>query len=124
MMASIKTIDLFSDKDIEILKEIKEIIKEIKDIDSSFSLSNIINVDEDSILVVSTNQSYSKHNIDFIEEDLKNRIGIRCVLIPEGTNIEKVINIRANHEQEKDYETTNFYDERGNIVKEESTYYK
>lgn len=123
-MASIKTIDLFSDKDIEILKEIKEIIKEIKDIDSSFSLSNIINVDEDSILVVSTNQSYSKHNIDFIEEDLKNRIGIRCVLIPEGTNIEKVINIRANHEQEKDYETTTFYDERGNVIKEESTYYK
>mgnify|MGYP005769893381 CR=1 FL=1 len=123
-MDSIKTRDLFSDKDIERLEKIKQLIEEIKEIDSSFSLSNIINVDEDSILVVSTNQNYCKHHIDFIEEDLKNRIGIRCVLIPEGTKIEKTINIRTNHEQEKDYETTNFYDERGNVIKEESTYYK
>ena len=123
-MDSIKTRDLFSDKDIERLEKIKQLIEEIKETDSSFSLSNIINVDEDSILVVSTNQNYCNHHIDFIEEDLKNRIGIRCVLIPEGTKIEKTINIRTNHEQEKDYETTNFYDERGNVIKEESTYYK
>lgn len=123
-MASIKTRDLFSDKDIERLKKIKEIIEEIKEIDSNFSLSNIINADEDSILIVSTDKNYCKHHIDFIEEDLKNRIGIRCVLMPEGTNIEKAINIRTNHEQEKDYETISFYDERGNIIKEESTYYK
>lgn len=116
--------ELISDRDIERLEKIKQLIEEIKEIDSGFSLSNIINVDEDSILIVSTNKNYCKHHIDFIEEDLKNRIGIRCVLIPEGTKIEKAINIRTNYEQEKDYETTNYYDEKGNIVKDESTYYK
>lgn len=123
-MASIKTRDLFSDKDIERLKKIKEIIKEIKEIDSNFSLSNIINADEDSILIVSTDKNYCKHHIDFIEEDLKNRIGIRCVLIPEGTKIETAIKIGIDYAKGKDYETTTFYDERGNVIKEESTYYK
>lgn len=122
-MAS-NTIELFTDKDVKNLERIKKLIKEIKEIDSNFSVSNIINVKEETILIVTTNKSYSKHNIDFIEEDLQNRIGVRCVLIPEGTKIEKAINIKRNNKQEIDYTTTTFYDEKGNITKDESTYYK
>lgn len=122
-MAS-NTIELFTDKDVKNLERIKKLIKEIKEIDSNFSVSNIINVKEETILIVTTNKSYSKHNIDFIEEDLQNRIGVRCVLIPAGTKIEKAINIKRNNKQEIDYTTTTFYDEKGNITKDESTYYK
>lgn len=113
-----------SDKDIENLEKIKEILKEIKELDSNFSLSNVIDTDKESILIVTTNQSYCKHTIDFIEKDLKNRIGVRCVLIPEGTKIEKAINIGIDYAKGRDYTTTTYYDESGNLLKEETTQYK
>lgn len=119
-MASIKTIDLFSDKDIERLENIKQLIKEIKEIDKNFSLNNVINTDEDSILIVTTNKNYCKHHIDFIEKDLKNRTGLKCVLIPEGTKIDKAINIGMDCGQEKDYTTICEY-QAGVLVKEETT---
>lgn len=113
-----------TDKDIENLEKIKEILKEIKELDSNFSLSNVIDTDKESILIVTTNQSYCKHTIDFIEKDLKNRIGVRCVLIPEGTKIEKAINIGIDYAKGRDYTTTTYYDGSGNLVKEETTQYK
>lgn len=108
----------------QVLSEVKQTLKEIREIDNNFSLSNVIEADKESILIVTTKQDYCKNHIDFIEEDLQNRIGVRCVLIPEETKIEKAINIKKDNKQEKDYETITSYDERGNIIKEESTYYK
>lgn len=119
------SLGLFTDKDVENLNKLKEIIKEIKELDSNFSISNILNINEESILIITTKQNYCKHNINFIEEDLQRRIGVRCVLTSKGTKVEKAINIKKrDNKQEKDYETITFYDERGNIIKEESTYYK
>lgn len=117
-MAS-NTIELFTDKDIERLEKIKELVKEIKEIDNNFSTSNILDINEETILIVTTNKSYSKHNIDFIEEDLRRRIGVRCVLIPEGTKIEKAINIKRNNKQEIDYETKTFDNEYETSIKGE-----
>lgn len=122
---------LISDKDIknlerikQELKEVKEILQEIKKIDNNFSLSNVINTDKDSILIVTTNQNYCKHHINFIEKDLKNRIGFKCVLIPEGTKIDKAINIGIDCGQEKDYTAETYYDADGNIITEKTTQYK
>lgn len=122
-MAS-NTIELFTDKDIERLEKIKELVKEIKEIDNNFSTSNILDINEETILIVTTNKSYSKHNIDFIEEDLRRRIGVRCVLIPEGTKIEKAISIGIDYAKGRDYTTTTYYNEEGNPIKEETTQYK
>lgn len=120
-----------SDKDIErlektkyLLREIKQILQEIKEIDSNFSLSNVIDTDKESILIVTTNQSYCKHTIDFIEKDLKNRIGVRCVLIPEGTKIEKAINIGIDYAKGRDYTTITYYNYEGKPIKEETIQYK
>lgn len=118
------SLGLITDKDIENLEKIKEILKEIKELDSNFSLSNVIDTDKESILIVTTNQSYCKHNIDFIEEDLKNRIGVRCVLIPEGIKIEKAINIGIDYAKGKDYTITTYYNEEGNPIREETVQYK
>lgn len=90
-----------SDKNIENLERVKQLLKEIKEIDNNFSLSNVINVDKDGILIVTTNQNYCKYNIDFIEKDLKNRTGLKCVLIPEGIKIDKAINIGIDCGEEK-----------------------
>ena len=81
-----------SDKDIERLEKAKQLLQEIKEIDKNFSLSNIINVKEDSVLIVTIDAMYCKKDIEFIEKDLKDRIGIRCVLINKGTEINKAIN--------------------------------
>lgn len=114
---------LINDKDIERLEKIKQLLKEIKEIDSNFSLSNVIDIDKESVLIVTTNQSYCKHNIDFIEEDLKKRIGVKCVLIPRGTKIEKAINIGKDYAKGRDYVTETFYCD-GNIIQEKTTQFK
>ena len=120
------SLGLITDKDVENLERIKKLIKEIKEIDSNFSLSNVIDIDKEreSVLIVTTNTNYCKHNIDFIEEDLTNRIGVRCVLIPEGTKIEKAISIGIDYAKGRDYTTTTYYNEEGNPIKEETTQYK
>lgn len=116
--------ELFTDKDVENLNKLKEIIKEIKEIDSNFSISNILETNKESILIITTEQNYISDHINFIEEYLQRRIGVRCVLLPKGTKIDKAINIKKDNNQEKDYETIISYNDKGNVVKEESTYYK
>lgn len=106
------------DRDIERLEKVKKLLQDIKEIDSNFKLSNIINVNEDSVLIVTTDVKYCKNNIEFIEKDLKNRIGIKCVLMPVGTEINKAINYGI------DYTTVTYYNTEGNPIKEETTQYK
>ena len=116
--------ELINDKDIEKLEKVKQLLQDIKEIDKNFSLSNIINVKEDSVLIVTTDAMYCKRNIEFIEKDLKNRIGIKCVLIPKGTEINKVINFGVDYAKETDYTTTVYYNEKGNPIREETIQYK
>lgn len=119
------TVDInIKDRDIERLEKVKKLLQDIKEIDSSFKLSNIINVNEDSVLILTTDVMYCKKNIDFIEEDLKNRIGIKCVLMPVGTEINKAINYEIDYAKGKDYTTVTYYNEEGNLIKEETTQYK
>lgn len=115
--------ELINDKDIEKLEKVKQLLQDIKEIDKNFSLSNIINVKEDSVLIVTTDVMYCKKNIEFIENDLKNRIGIKCVLIPKGTEINKAINFGVDYAEEKDYTTTSYYCD-GELIREETTQYK
>lgn len=119
------TVDInIKDRDIERLEKVKQLLQDIKEIDSSFKLSNIINVNEDSVLIVTTDAMYCKKNIEFIEKDLKNKIGIKCVLIPVGTEINKAINYGIDYAKGKDYTTVTYYNEEGNPIKEETTQYK
>lgn len=113
-----------SDRDIERLEKVKKLLQDIKEIDSSFKLSNIINVNEDSALILTIDVMYCKKNIDFIEEDLKNKIGIKCVLIPVGTEINKAINYGIDYAKGRDYTTVTYYNAEGNPIKEETTQYK
>lgn len=119
------TVDInIKDRDIERLEKVKQLLQDIKEIDSSFKLSNIINVNEDSVLIVTTDVMYCKKNIEFIEKGLKNKIGIKCVLIPVGTEINKAINYGIDYAKGKDYTTVTYYNEEGNPIKEETTQYK
>lgn len=113
-----------SDEDIKRLEKVKQLLQDIKEIDSKFKLSNIINVNEDSVLIVTTDVLYCKKDIESIENDLKNRIGIKCVLIPVETKIDKAINYKIDYSKVRDYTTVTYYNEKGNPIKEETTQYR
>ena len=112
------------DDTINKLKKIKDLMKEIKEMDKGFSISNVINVDNDSILIVTTDMYYCKKTIEIIENDLKNRIGVRCVVLQKGTEINKAINFGIDYAKGRDYTTTTYYNKEGKPIKEETTQYK
>ena len=121
---------LISDKDIEnlerikqILSEVKQILKEIREIDNNFSLSNIIEADEDTILVFNCNNMFLKQEeLNRCETLLSDKFRHKCILLNENMTLDKAIGI--DYAKGRNYTTTTYYDESGNLVKEETTQYK
>lgn len=117
------------DKDIErlektkyLLREIKQILKEIREIDNNFSLSNIIEADEDTILIFNLECLYTDKAIKDLERYLSNKLNHKCVVLTNGLSLDK--SISADYAKGKDYTTVTYYNEDGNLVKEETTQYK
>lgn len=111
------------DDTINKLEKIKDLMKEIREIDNNFSLSNVIEADEDTILVFKCN------NILFKQEDLNRREAIlsdklrhKCILLNEYVTLDKAIGI--DYAKGRDYTTTIYYNDEGNPIKEETTQYK
>ena len=121
---------LISDKDIEnlerikqILSEVKQILKEIREIDNNFSLSNIIEADEDTILVFNCDNMFLKQEeLNRCETLLSDKFRHKCILLNRNMTLDKAIGI--DYAKGRDYTTTTYYDESGNLVKEETTQYK
>lgn len=89
-----------SDKDIEklertkqILSEVKQILKEIREIDNNFSLSNVIEADEDTILIFNLKCLYTDKAIEDLEIYLYNKLKLKCVVLQNGLTLDKVIGI-------------------------------
>ena len=120
---------LISDKDIEnlkrikqVLSEVKQILKEIREIDDSFSLSNVIEADKDTILLFNLECLYTDEAIKHLEIFLTNKLNHKCIVLRNGLSLDKAI--AADYAKGKDYTTTIYYNEDGNPVKEETIQYK
>lgn len=120
---------LISDKDIEklerikqVLIEVKQILKEIREIDNNFSLSNVIKTDEDTILVFNLKCLYTDKVIKNLEIFLSNKFNHKCIILQEGISLDKAIGI--DYAKGRDYTTVTYYNNEGNPVKEETTQYK
>ena len=120
---------LISDKDIEnlervkqVLSEIKQVLKEIREIDNNFSLSNVIEADEDTILLFNLECLYTDKAIKDLETFLTNKLNRKCIVLENGLSLDKAI--AADYAKGRDYTTTTYYDESGNPVKEETIQYK
>lgn len=120
---------LISDKDIEnlertkqVLNEVKQVLKEIKEIDSNFSLSNVIEADEDAILVFNLKCLYTDKAIKDLETFLTNKLNHKCIILENGLSLDKAIAI--DYAKGKDYTTTTYYNNEGNPIKEETIQYK
>lgn len=121
---------LISDKDIEnlerikqILSEVKQILKEIREIDNNFSLSNIIEADEDTILVFNCNNMFLKQEeLNRCETLLSDKFRHKCILLNRNMTLDKAIGI--DYAKGRNYTIVTYYNEEGNPIKEETTQYK
>lgn len=120
---------LISDKDIEnlekikqVLSEVKQILKEIREIDDNFSLDNIIEAEEDTILIFNCDFLLKKESIEEIQKELTDKLQHKCVVLNGNIRLDKAIGI--DYAKGRDYTTTIYYNEDGNPVKEETTQYK
>lgn len=121
---------LISDKDIEnlekmkeVLKELKLILQEIKEIDNNFSLSNVIEADEDTILVFSCNTMlFKQEDLDRREAILSDKLKHKCILLNGNVTLDKAI--RIDYAKGRDYTTVTYYNENGNPIIEETVQHK
>ena len=120
---------LISDKDIENLerikqklKEAKDILQEIKEIDSNFSLSNVIEADEHTILIFNLDFLLNKESIEEIQKELTDKLQHKCIVLNGNIKLDKAIGI--DYAKGRDYTTVTYYNDGGNLVKEETTQYK
>lgn len=111
-----------SDKDIENLEKVKQLLKEIKEIDNNFSLSNIIEANKDTILIFNCSVLYKKHDLDYMQKELEKEIGYKCIILSDSIRLDKAIGV--DYSKGRDYTTTTYYDGNGNPVKEETIQYK
>lgn len=118
-----------SNKDIErlektkyLLREIKQTLQEIKDIDDNFSLSNVIEADEDTTLIFNCDCLYKKDHLEEMQRYLTNELKHKCIILSNGLTLDKAIGI--DYAKGRDYTTVTYYNDEGNPVKEETTQYK
>ena len=120
---------MISDKDIEkierikqVLSEVKQILKEIREIDNNFSFSNIIETDEDTILIFNCSAMLKKRYLIDMQEELEKEFGYKCIILNDCIRLDRVI--RADYAKGRDYTTVTYYNNEGNPVREETTQYK
>ena len=95
----------------------------IKEIDNNFSLSNVIEADEDTILVFKLDSMlFKQEDLNKREDMLSTKFNHKCILLNGNMTLDKAI--RADYAKGRDYTTTTYYDGSGNLVKEETTQYK
>lgn len=112
-----------SDKDIERLEKAKQLLQDIKELNSNFCLSNIININEGSILIFNSNTMlFKQEDLNEYERLLTYKTKCKCIILRGDISLDKVIGI--DYAKERDYTTTTYYNENGNPVKEEMTQYK
>lgn len=85
-------VDLNADDAINKLEKIKQLLKDIKEIDSNFSLSNVLDIDKNSILVFNTETMLKQIDIERQEAELSNKTKYRCILLQRGMRLDKAIN--------------------------------
>ena len=110
------------DKDIERLEKVKQILKEIREIDNNFSLSNIIEADENTILIFNCSAMFKKQYLNDMQKELEKEFGYKCIILNDCIKLDKAI--RADYAKGKDYTTETYYDGHGNVITEKTTQYK
>ena len=110
------------DKDIKRLEKVKQLLDDIKEIDSGFKLGNIIEASENTILIFNCDCLYKKEYLERMQRYLTNELKHKCIILSNGLTLDKAIGI--DYAKGRDYTTVTYYNDEGNLVKEETTQYK
>ena len=65
---------------------------------------------------------YSDKAIKDLEIYLSNKLNHKCIILENGLSLDKAIGI--DYAKGRDYTTVTYYNDEGNLVKEETTQYK
>lgn len=112
-----------SDNDIEKLEKVRDILKEIKELDLDFGISNVIEADNNTTLVFTTENMLKDCYIKEYADELTDGLQCKCIILHKGFKLDKAVNVGIDKAEGKDYITESFYQD-GEIIKEITTQYK
>ena len=113
------SLEIFTDKDIERIEKVKQLLQDIKELDIELKPSNVIEADNDTILLFSCGLIREEHK-KRIEEELSTKLRMHCVVLPVNVMLEKGIKRENN---KVDFETETFYAD-GELIREVTIQYK
>ena len=114
------SMNLVSDKDVENLKEIKILLQEIKELDLGFGFSNVIEVNDTTTLVFTTETLWKGADLDKYEAILTDKLQCKSIILRNGFKLDKAV---EKENKQVDYETITFYED-GEVIREETVQYK
>lgn len=114
------SMNLFNDKDVENLKEIKRLLQEIKELDLGFNFSNVIESNDTTILVFTTEGLWRDIDLNKYEEILTDKLQCKSIILRNGFKLDKAV---EKENKKIDYETNTFYAD-GEVIREETIQYK
>ena len=97
---------LISDKDIERLEKVRDILKEIKELNLDFGISNIIEAESNSTLVFKFDGLVKKEYLYEVERELIDKLKLDCLVLPCNLELDKAI---KRKEATIDCETTTIF---------------
>lgn len=114
---------LISEKDIERLQKVKQLLQDIKEIDNSFKLNNVIETNVDTILVFNCSNMFLKQeDLNKYEALLSEKFKHKCILLSKDITLDKAIGI--DYAKDIDYTTVTYYNDEGSPIKEKTIQYK
>lgn len=117
------------DEDIKKLEKVKQLLIEIKEIDNEFKISNVINIDDNTTLILKNKGILRTIDVEGIEEKLSKKLNCRCVILNPIFNLETAIKkeidkkINCNEKNEVDYVVETYFEDN-KPYKEIRKYYK
>ena len=74
------------------LEKIKQLLQDIQELDKDFSLSNVLEINNDSILIFNCKSMLRNDHIEDIERKLSQRLHVRCLVLDQFLKLDKAIN--------------------------------
>ncbi len=116
-------LDLEAEETIKKLEKIKRLLQDIGELDNNITLSNVLEIDKNSMLVFKTTAICKREAIDYAEKDLADKTGVKCIILPSNLELDKAIKLGIDYTEAKDYTTTQYFTD-GELIREETIQYK
>lgn len=111
---------MFNDKDIERLEKVKQLLLDIKEIDWEFKLNNVIEVNDKTTLVFTTDLLLKDADLDKYEDMLTDKLQCKSIILHNRFKLDKAV---EKENKQIDFETITFYAD-GEVIRQKTVQYK